>query len=131
MSYDEGSFTLQLANTIVIDHSMELITDAAGRLSGFAVQKNRTEVEPDHVTVIEIGDMDEAGSGGGGGGDRMRRVNYVNSLSAREMESLTALCDTFLPSVDPPGPGCDDESVAEYYRTSASMAGTPELVSVW
>ncbi|PKI57268.1 hypothetical protein CRG98_022365, partial [Punica granatum] len=107
----------------------------AGEDAKFMVApKGCTELELDCETVIEIGDIDnissQFGSGRGGGGDhRMRRVNYVNSLSARQMESLTALCDTFLPSVEPPASvSSDDESMAEFYRTSASMAGTPELV---
>ncbi|KAJ8650658.1 hypothetical protein MRB53_003681 [Persea americana] len=52
------------------------------------------------------------------------RFPYANKLSAREMMSLTAICDTFLPSMDISGTG--DESLATFYATSASMAGTPE-----
>lgn len=108
---------------------MELTNVAGRHYDRFVLQKSCTDMELDHATVIEIGDIHDAGSGGGGG-DRMRKVSYVNSLSARQMESLTALCDTFLPSVDPPGLAGDDDSTAEFFRTSASMAGTPELVSV-
>lgn len=54
------------------------------------------------------------------------RFPYANKLSAREMMSLTAICDTFLPSMDISGTG--DESLATFYATSASMAGTPESV---
>ncbi|XP_010676697.2 long-chain-alcohol oxidase FAO4A [Beta vulgaris subsp. vulgaris] len=50
---------------------------------------------------------------------------YTNILSAREMDSLTALCDTILPAVDPPE-NTADESLVRFYKTSASMAGTPE-----
>ncbi|KAK4771066.1 hypothetical protein SAY87_031598 [Trapa incisa] len=103
---------------------MEL-ADVAGR---FVLQKSFADMEHEHASVIGMGDVSHAGSGEGGRGDRMRKVSYANTLSARQMESLTAFCDTFLPSVDPPGLDGDDESVADFYRTSASMAGTPELV---
>ncbi|CAA0838834.1 Long-chain-alcohol oxidase FAO4A [Striga hermonthica] len=56
-------------------------------------------------------------------------------FSAGQMEALTALCDTLLPSVDISG---DDlrrqdlhaplDDVIRFYQTSASMAGTPQLV---
>nr|POF22955.1 long-chain-alcohol oxidase fao4a [Quercus suber] len=49
----------------------------------------------------------------------------VNSLSSWEMDSLIALCDTFLPSIDVSNLTTDD-SVVKFYTTSASMAGTPE-----
>ncbi|KAF8033450.1 hypothetical protein BT93_D2150 [Corymbia citriodora subsp. variegata] len=93
----------------------------------------------DHDTVaIELGhDEKLVGSvgGEGGGGRERRRVSYVNSLSPRQMDALTALCDTFLPSIAPPrhpldaASGSDsdgNEDVAKFYETSASMAGTPE-----
>ncbi|KAK7835097.1 long-chain-alcohol oxidase fao4a [Quercus suber] len=51
----------------------------------------------------------------------------VNSLSSWEMDSLIALCDTFLPSIDVSNLTTDD-SVVKFYTTSASMAGTPERV---
>lgn len=52
---------------------------------------------------------------------------HANKLSAREMESLTAMCDTFLPSMEISGAG--EESLKAFYATSASMTGTPESVS--
>ena len=55
---------------------------------------------------------------------------YSSSLSSRQMESLKALCDTYLPSTD----GFHtkhDESTARFYQTSASMAGTPQRVRVY
>ena len=55
--------------------------------------------------------------------------SYSNKLWAREMDALTALCDTVLPAVDPPE-NTSDESVIQFYETSASMTGTPEYVSV-
>ncbi|KAM3734457.1 hypothetical protein ACB098_10G015800 [Castanea mollissima] len=51
----------------------------------------------------------------------------VNSLSSWEMDSLIALCDTFLPSIDVSNLTIND-SVVKFYTTSASMAGTPERV---
>ncbi|KAH0455690.1 hypothetical protein IEQ34_015722 [Dendrobium chrysotoxum] len=57
---------------------------------------------------------------------------HQNSLSKRQMESLVALCDTLLPSVDPPPRDSDDsrdvDGVATFYRTSASMAGIAERI---
>ncbi|KAG2680068.1 hypothetical protein I3843_11G081000 [Carya illinoinensis] len=55
----------------------------------------------------------------------MSNINYVNSLSSWEMDSVTALCDTFLPSVEVSDVTAD-ESVVKFYATCASMAGTPE-----
>lgn len=74
-------------------------------------------------TVIELGDVNQPDAAS----SRVQRKCYVNSLSSREMESLTALCDTLLPSVEASDLAADP-SVAEFYRTSASMAGTPDLV---
>ncbi|KAL3498075.1 hypothetical protein ACH5RR_040807 [Cinchona calisaya] len=53
---------------------------------------------------------------------------YTSSLSSRQMESLTALCDTYLPSIDANFHEKNDEAKAKFYRTSASMAGTPQLL---
>lgn len=58
---------------------------------------------------------------------RDQRKDYVNSLSFRQMDSLTALCDTFLPSIDA-SHITTDPPTAKFYQTSASMAGTPYLV---
>jgi long-chain-alcohol oxidase len=86
-------------------------------------------------TVIELGSFDtqrlllEGGGGGGGGGIREKQKLPKNTLSLRQMKSLTALTDTILPSINdfvPVSP--DDESAATFYRISASMAGTPERV---
>ncbi|XP_052210887.1 long-chain-alcohol oxidase FAO4A-like [Diospyros lotus] len=61
---------------------------------------------------------------GAGEGRRTRG----SSLSGGQMESLAALCDTFFPAVNISGDTSDDY-VAAYYRTSASMAGTPQGVA--
>ncbi|XP_073131818.1 long-chain-alcohol oxidase FAO4A [Henckelia pumila] len=45
--------------------------------------------------------------------------------SPSQMEVLSALCDTLLPSIDVPRGDKRHESVVEFFRTSASMAGTP------
>lgn len=51
-----------------------------------------------------------------------------NSLSSREMESLVALCDTFLPSIDILNDRVADDSLVKLYQTSASMIGIPHQV---
>ncbi|GAU43004.1 hypothetical protein TSUD_187250 [Trifolium subterraneum] len=56
-----------------------------------------------------------------------KQLPLKNSLSSRQMKSLVSLCDTILPSViDNNVVSSFDESVDNFYRTSASMAGTPE-----
>ncbi|KAL8138704.1 hypothetical protein V2J09_004705 [Rumex salicifolius] len=64
-----------------------------------------------------------------------KKGNYVNMLSWREMDSLTALCDTFLPSVNPPNDAVRiprvvtvDDPTVKFFNTSASMAGTPDYI---
>ncbi|XP_010439724.1 PREDICTED: long-chain-alcohol oxidase FAO4A-like isoform X3 [Camelina sativa] len=53
-----------------------------------------------------------------------------SSLTQREMESLVAICDTLIPSIDGSGVGhVDDDSVAEYFSASASQTGTPDRVA--
>ncbi|XP_031280152.1 long-chain-alcohol oxidase FAO4A-like [Pistacia vera] len=53
---------------------------------------------------------------------------YVNSLTSREMDSLAAICDTFLPSISVSSGATIDDDVATFFQASASMAGTPERV---
>jgi len=55
---------------------------------------------------------------------------YANSLTPREMESLVAICDTFISSIDDSGVGHVDDCVAGYFSASASQTGTPDRVSV-
>ncbi|KAM7493690.1 hypothetical protein LguiB_028299 [Lonicera macranthoides] len=56
-----------------------------------------------------------------------KQREYLSKLSFREMESLTSLCDTFLPSIHcSSNEVIDNGSVAEFFATSASMAGTPQ-----
>ncbi|CAF2025361.1 hypothetical protein HID58_093193 [Brassica napus] len=54
---------------------------------------------------------------------------YANSLTAREMESLVAICDTLIPSLDGAEVGHLDDGVAGYYSASASHTGTPDRVA--
>lgn len=68
-------------------------------------------------TVIEMGNM-----------DKETQQFYANSLFPREMQSLTAICDTFLPSITVSSGTKVDENVATFFQASASMAGTPECV---
>ncbi|KAI3792894.1 hypothetical protein L2E82_06785 [Cichorium intybus] len=55
--------------------------------------------------------------------------NYACPLSSRQMESLVALCDTLLPSVDVSKDRVVDGSLVKLYQTSASMTGTPNQVA--
>ncbi|KAI4327907.1 hypothetical protein L6164_020316 [Bauhinia variegata] len=77
----------------------------------------------DH-TVVELGSIDTqklllAGE------REQKQQTFVNTLSSRQMKTINALCDSLIPSlVDVPDDA--DESVAAFYRTSASMAGIPE-----
>ena len=82
----------------------------------------------DH-TVIEIGSIDKQRLLLAAERERQQAAALPkNSLTRREMLVLTALCDAFLPSLDNVAAEISDESVAQYYRTSASMVGTPERV---
>lgn len=64
------------------------------------------------------------------GRDNKHSYNYARSLSSREMESLIALCDTLIPSIDISKDGVVDDSLDKLYHTSASMIGTPNQVSI-
>ncbi|KAI4314603.1 hypothetical protein L6164_027492 [Bauhinia variegata] len=91
------------------------------RKGSFRLGVNGTK---DH-TVIELGSIDTQRLLLAGQRDQKQQT-LTNNLSSREMKSLKALCDTLLPSVVDDVPQAADESVATFYRTSASMAGTPE-----
>ncbi|XWS49425.1 hypothetical protein CRYUN_Cryun12cG0002600 [Craigia yunnanensis] len=60
---------------------------------------------------------------------------YVNSLSSREMNSLTAICDAFLPSLCPVSADSDNSAAAAaaatFYQSSASMSATPQRVGIF
>ncbi|GAA0173098.1 oxidase [Lithospermum erythrorhizon] len=55
------------------------------------------------------------------------KLSNSRRFSQREMESLSAICDTYLPSIEMPleNNTTVDESTKEFYQTSASMVGTP------
>ncbi|KAJ4950154.1 hypothetical protein NE237_026986 [Protea cynaroides] len=55
-------------------------------------------------------------------------ISTFKSLSSRHMESLTSICDTFLPSIN--FSGNVDESIQIFYKICASMVGTNELVGL-
>lgn len=78
--------------------------------------------EQEH-TLIELGVVEARQELLNGGGRQL----YLNKLSSREMESLVAISDTFLPSVEAPH-NAAHAYVDKFYRTSASMAGTPHIV---
>ncbi|KAK7309458.1 hypothetical protein RJT34_06206 [Clitoria ternatea] len=81
----------------------------------------------DDTTVIELGSIDThtlllAAD------QHKHSQPLTNSLCHTQMKSLTALCDTVLPSVNHFVHSSPDDSVAIFYRISASMAGTPQRV---
>lgn len=57
---------------------------------------------------------------------------YVSNLSPPQMESLSTLCDTFLPSINLSASEDRDNSyllLQKFFQTSPSMIGTPKHVS--
>jgi len=101
---------------------------------GFGLSVNEAKVH----TVVELGTVDTHtsllldGDGDGDVGEEREKHQkaLTNSLSPRQMKSLVALCDTVIPSIDNNVVGSSDESVANFYKTSASMAGTHEHVGL-
>ncbi|CAI9094953.1 OLC1v1030791C1 [Oldenlandia corymbosa var. corymbosa] len=79
--------------------------------------------EKNHIMAAEFEEM-ETGGRPLIRGKVMPKNHYKNSLSSRQMDSLTSLCDTFLPCLSISGD--KDGSKKTFYRTSASMAGTPQ-----
>lgn len=58
-------------------------------------------------------------------------VEYLGTLSSNQMDTLTTVCDTFLPSIHPNSyeeGNIHDDSFIEFLQTSASMNGTPQHV---
>ncbi|KAK7407002.1 hypothetical protein VNO78_08641 [Psophocarpus tetragonolobus] len=81
-------------------------------------------------TVIELGSIDTHRLLLDGGERDTKLQPLTNSLSPRQMKSLSALCDTILPSVHHllhPSSN-HNQHVTNFYNISASMAGTPERV---
>lgn len=103
--------------------------------TGVASPSKEREEQP--TVIVELGSSTAATDSfrllsSGGGGERVppsssSSFHPVDSLSSRQMESLSALCDTFLPSIDVSNDTLDD-SIATFFRTSASMVGTPHRV---
>ncbi|KAI4303452.1 hypothetical protein MLD38_039080 [Melastoma candidum] len=100
-------------------------------------QNGRKRSEDD--TVLELGEISaeeqkfhvpghEHGGHDHNANGAVRPGVYTNTLTPRQMESLTALCNTFLPPLEPPSRVAADEAIAKFYRTSASMTGAPELL---
>lgn len=97
---------------------------------GLGVNNNIIGAKDHHHTVVELGSIDtQKLLLASGEREIKQQPPPTNSLSQRQMKSLTALCDTILPSVvSDDFVGLSDESVATFYRVSASMAGTPQRV---
>nr|XP_007156339.1 hypothetical protein PHAVU_003G278200g [Phaseolus vulgaris]ESW28333.1 hypothetical protein PHAVU_003G278200g [Phaseolus vulgaris] len=94
---------------------------------GFGLSVNEAKVH----TVLHLGTptlLHAHGDADVGDEERDKHQKpLTNSLSPRQMKSLVALCDTIIPSIDNNVVrSSDDESVANFYKTSASMAGTPQ-----
>ncbi|KAJ6700472.1 LONG-CHAIN-ALCOHOL OXIDASE [Salix koriyanagi] len=94
------------------------------------MEEVKKEQQEEGSMVIDLGSIDTQRLFGGG---ENKQSFYVNSLSSREMESLTAICDTLFPSVYGSNmmaaAAADDgytNSISSFYRSSASMAGTPQ-----
>ncbi|KAG4938968.1 hypothetical protein JHK84_045168 [Glycine max] len=108
---------------------------------GFGLGPNEAKVH----TVVELGSVDythttttclllDDDDDVGEEREKEQKKPLTNSLSPRQMKSLVALCDTLLPSINNNSNNVcgsdDDESVANFYKTSASMAGTPEHLGI-
>ncbi|XP_059663075.1 long-chain-alcohol oxidase FAO4A [Cornus florida] len=96
---------------------------------GFEIFMNGKQVA-DHASNIELGspvvDTQRLLKGGGD-----REHVYMKSLSSAQMDSLIALCDTFLPSINLSNHTTTihhHDPILQFYQTSASMARTPQRV---
>ncbi|KAL6980004.1 long-chain-alcohol oxidase [Sarracenia purpurea var. burkii] len=89
------------------------------------VAKSQAENEREEHLVIELGSIESERALHGG-----ERRSRARPLSAGQMESLAALCDTFVPSIDVSNHAVDDDSVLTFYRTSASTAGASLRVTI-
>lgn len=68
-----------------------------------------------------------------------KNVKFV-TLSSNQLDSLTSICDTFLPSIHDANSydhhhhqednNIDEDSFINFLQTSASMNGTPQHVSI-
>ncbi|XP_027345801.1 long-chain-alcohol oxidase FAO4A-like [Abrus precatorius] len=116
---------------------MEKSGESNSRSSSFRLGLGLGANEAKVHTVVELGNVDThthtslLQDGGDVGEEREKEQKPLkNSLSPRQMKSLVALCDTILPSIKDNVVGSSDDSVANFYRMSASMAGTPERLGI-
>nr|GMC55976.1 long-chain-alcohol oxidase FAO4A [Ipomoea batatas] len=58
----------------------------------------------------------------------MENKSATKTLSPSQMETLSALCNTFLPAINEPLPETTDASVTNFFQTSAASTGTPHQV---
>lgn len=63
-------------------------------------------------------------------GKVVAKNGQFGSLSFRQMDSLSAICDTFMPSIDANSLHQEnmDDSFIKFLHTSSSMNGTPQHV---
>nr|GLL18073.1 long-chain-alcohol oxidase FAO4A [Ipomoea trifida] len=59
----------------------------------------------------------------------MENKSATKTLSPSQMETLSALCNTFLPAINEPLPQTTDASVTNFFQTSAASTGTPHQVA--
>ncbi|XP_047322977.1 long-chain-alcohol oxidase FAO4A-like [Impatiens glandulifera] len=78
----------------------------------------------DQAVLIEIGSIDSQRFS-----SHDDQKPQKTHLSSRLMESLTALCEAFLPSIDVSDKLNLDDSTVAFFKTSALMTGTPLLVA--
>ncbi|KAL5099760.1 hypothetical protein RYX36_004087, partial [Vicia faba] len=90
----------------------------------------RLSLEGKDETVIELGNIDTEILIFESEEIKQTHTKVTNTLSLRQMKSLTALADTILPSINDfdLSTANNDGAAATFYRVSASMAGTPELL---
>nr|GMC54858.1 long-chain-alcohol oxidase FAO4A-like [Ipomoea batatas] len=60
---------------------------------------------------------------------KMENKSATKTLSPSQMETLSALCNTFLPAINEPLPETTDASVTNFFQTSAASTGTPHQVA--
>jgi len=119
-------------NTTNMENNGESHSRSASFRMGFGLSVNEAKVH----TVLHLGTptlLHAHGDADVGDEERDKHQKpLTNSLSPRQMKSLVALCDTIIPSIDNNVVrSSDDESVANFYKTSASMAGTPQHVATF
>ncbi|RDX72990.1 Long-chain-alcohol oxidase FAO4A, partial [Mucuna pruriens] len=112
-----------------MEESSTVIRNGSSRKGSFRLGLG-VDGTKDH-TVVELGSIDTQRLLLSGGEREKRLQTLTNSLSPRQMKSLSALCDTILPSLSVNNIDTSDQSLTNFYQTSASMAGTPERFGGW